>query len=220
MKDPVCGMTVKEPPAISTLWKNQTYGFCNPGCLSRFKANPSQYLSGDLAQQPMVRDSEGSKIKTFLPLIIVFSIILASSLGAEVYFKAWSNMRFMQNFMASFFIVFSAMKLINWKGFAEAYQTYDILAKRIRAYALAYPMIELFLGLAYLLRWNLPLTNLITAVIMGISTIGVAQALHKKQKFQCACLGVVFKIPMTKVTLMEDILMGVMALLMLFAHPS
>lgn len=93
---------------------------------------------------------------------------------------------------------------------------YDILAKRSIIYSYLYPLIELNLGFAYLFRWNQSVTNLITVIVMSISTIGVAQALRKDQKFQCACLGVVFKIPITKVTLIEDVLMGVMALFMLF----
>lgn len=204
LKDPVCGMEVKEPPRISMLWKNQTYGFCNPRCLELFKVNPEKYV--------------GSKLQTFMPLIVVFAIILLFSFGAEIYFRSWELVRFMQNFMVAFFIVFSAMKFLNWKGFAEAYQTYDLVAKKSKAYSYAYPLIELALGLAYLFRWNPTLTNLITVIVMTISAAGVAQALRKNQKFQCACLGVVFKIPMTKITLMEDVLMGGMALAMLLAH--
>ena len=34
----------------------------------------------------------------------------------------------------------------------------------------------------------------------------------------CACLGVVFKIPMTYVTLTEDLLMGTMAFVMLIKY--
>ncbi len=212
MKDPVCGMDVVEPPKISTVWNNQTYGFCNPGCLNKFKANPEKYLSGS---KESVKAKQEEKIKTFLPLIIVAFIILSFSLGVEFFNQNWHSIRFMQNFMASFFIVFAAMKLLNWKGFAEAYQTYDILAKRSMAYSYAYPFIEMGLGLAYLLRLNQPVTNLITVIVMAVSSVGVAQALRKNQKFQCACLGVVFKIPMTKVTLIEDVLMGIMALVML-----
>ncbi len=214
MKDPVCGMDVSEPPKISTVWNNQTFGFCNPGCLTKFTANPEKYLSDSASKEGMEAKQE-SKIKTFLPLIIVFSIILGFSFGVEVFNQNWHSIRFMQNFMASFFMVFAAMKLLNWKGFAEAYQTYDILAKRSIIYSYAYPLIELGLGFAYLFKWTQSITNLITVIVMSISTIGVAQALRKNQKFQCACLGVVFKIPMTKVTLIEDILMGVMALIML-----
>ena len=50
---------------------------------------------------------------------------------------------------------------------------------------------------------------------MAISSIGVAIELSKKKEIMCACLGVVFKLPMTYVTLLEDLLMAAMALIML-----
>lgn len=214
MKDPVCGMDVAEPPKISTVWNNQTYGFCNPGCLTKFKANPEKYIA-DGGDKESMEPNQAEKFKNFLPLIVVFSMILAFSFGVEIYNRSWHTVRFMQNFMASFFIIFAGMKLLNWKGFAEAYRTYDIVAKRSIVYSYIYPLIELGLGLAYLYRFHQPLTNLMTVIVMAVSSVGVAQALSKNQKFQCACLGVVFKIPMTKVTLIEDVLMGVMALVML-----
>jgi hypothetical protein len=53
---------------------------------------------------------------------------------------------------------------------------------------------------------------------MIISSIGVAQKLVVREIFICACLGAVFKIPMTWVTLLEDVLMGGMAFIMLFFY--
>lgn len=212
MVDPICGMAVAEPPPIFTVWKDQIYGFCSSSCLSRFQTNPEKYLSRGMDSGPY---RNVSKIKSFLPLIIVFVIILGASAGAEIYFQSWNHLRFMENFMAAFFIVFSAMKLFNWKGFAEAYQTYDLLAKRSRTYSYLYPFIELFLGLSYLFRWNLNVINLITVIVMAMSAAGVGRALYRNQKLQCACLGVIFQIPMTQVTLLEDVLMGLMALAML-----
>ncbi len=45
--DPVCGMTVApESAAGSTEYHGQTYYFCNPRCLERFKADPQHYLGG------------------------------------------------------------------------------------------------------------------------------------------------------------------------------
>jgi len=38
-------------------------------------------------------------------------------------------MRWMNHFMAGFFLVFSFFKLLNLKGFAESYSMYDIVAK-------------------------------------------------------------------------------------------
>ena len=71
--------------------------------------------------------------------------------------------------------------MIDLPGFAEGYATYDIIAKRSRAYALCYPFIELILGIAYLANIALTFTNLVTLLIMAISSIGVSQALIKKR---------------------------------------
>lgn len=211
MQDPVCGMEVSEPPVISLSLNHQTYGFCNLSCREKFKANPSAYLNSKHHFQQM----DETRLRDFLPLVIVFAVILIFSFGTELYCRNWELMRWMRNFMASFFLIFGSLKLLNWSGFVEAYQTYDILAKRSVLYARAYPFIELGLGLAYLFKQDLAVVNIVTLIVMSLSSVGVAQALLKKQKIQCACLGVIFKIPMTKITLLEDILMGVMALIML-----
>jgi Cu+-exporting ATPase len=44
--DPVCGMTVQpEKAAASHHHEGKTYYFCSPGCATKFRDNPSQYLS-------------------------------------------------------------------------------------------------------------------------------------------------------------------------------
>lgn len=153
--------------------------------------------------------------KDFLPLIIIFLIIISFTLIRQWY-MGWNFHNAMYDFMAAFFIIFGSFKIINWSGFADAYAIYDIIAKRSKAYAYIYPLIELFLGITYLIRWNLFVINIITLLVMIISSIGVAIELSKKRAIPCACLGVVFKLPMTYVTLTEDLLMAVMALIMLF----
>jgi len=43
--DPVCGMTVKEEEAKGSLdYNGQTYYFCNPACLEKFKETPGKFL--------------------------------------------------------------------------------------------------------------------------------------------------------------------------------
>ena len=78
-----------------------------------------------------------------------------------------------------------------------------------------YPFIELGLGVAYLTGLLPIVTNAITLVIMLIGILGVSQALLAKRKIQCACLGTVFNLPMSKVTFIEDGLMAIMAGVML-----
>lgn len=154
-------------------------------------------------------------MKKFLPLIIIFTIIILYTLIMLEYRGSWDSLYVMRHFEGAFFLVFGAFKVIKWKGFVTAYRSYDIIAKRSQWYAYAYPVIEILLGLAYLNAVYLLQTAVVTLVIMVISTVGVAEALAHKKQIPCACLGAVFKIPMTVVTLIEDLLMSVMALLMI-----
>jgi hypothetical protein len=90
------------------------------------------------------------------------------------------------------------------------------VAKKFRAYAYLYPFIELGLGLAYLSFSHPVATYIITILVMGVGTIGVIRALKRGLDVRCACMGTVLDVPLSTVTLSEDIAMGVMACLMLF----
>ena len=124
-------------------------------------------------------------------------------------------MAFMAHFMAGFFLVFSFFKLLDLSGFAKSYAGYDLLAMRMPAYGYVYPFIELGLGIAYLVAPHEALTSMATIVVMGLSAIGVLRAVLNKQRIQCACLGTVFNLPMSTVTIVEDLLMVAMAVAML-----
>lgn len=153
---------------------------------------------------------------SYMPLYVIIGIITVASLA--VTFRGDGSLpTFLSSFMAGFFLVFSGFKLIDLKGFAEGYSTYDLLAKRVYSYGYMYPFIELALGLLYIIGWNPFLTNIATFVLMTFSGIGVAVKLLRHEKFQCACLGTFLKVPLTKVTLIEDFGMGLMALYMLLS---
>ncbi len=157
-------------------------------------------------------------LRDFLPLIIIFTAIIIFTLIRQYMAGSWHLLNAMNDFMAGFFLIFGAFKIINWHHFAEAYATYDLVAARSTIYAYAYPLIELALGFAYLFRLYPIATNLITFIVMVFSGCGVAIELMKQRSIVCACLGVVFKIPMTYVTLFEDVLMAGMALGMLLHY--
>jgi hypothetical protein len=52
---------------------------------------------------------------------------------------------------------------------------------------------------------------------MSVSLVGVVQSVLNKQKIRCACLGTVFNLPMSTVTIIEDSLMIAMSAGMLLA---
>jgi len=163
------------------------------------------------------QSSQQDDSQSLQPLFIIVSYIIGGVLIRALISGDYSPHVLMGNFMGGFFILFSLFKMIDLKGFAEGFSTYDIVAKKSRAYALAYPFMELFLGVAYVGGMYPEVTNVLTIVLMAIGTIGVAKALAEKRIIQCACLGTALKLPMTKVTLAEDIVMGIMAVLMLLS---
>ena len=153
---------------------------------------------------------------TYKPLLLIFLFIAATTAIVSIDNGKIDVMLWMQYFMAGFFIVFSFFKFLNLTGFAESYAMYDILAKRVKVYGLVYPFIELILGVAYLTGFEPTITYIATICIMGFSSIGVIQSVLDKKKIRCACLGAVFNLPMSMVTIIGNLIMVLMALIMLW----
>lgn len=156
------------------------------------------------------------KKESLYPLILIVAYITGVVLLIEAVSGTFFLHRAMRHFMAGFFLVFSFFKFLDLRGFADAYRTYDVVAKKAPVWGGVYPFVELALGIAYLVRWNLTLTNVVTLAVMLVSSVGVFKALLNKRTIRCACLGTVLNLPMTTVTLVEDLGMAAMAAVMLF----
>lgn len=160
-------------------------------------------------------DETKSWIETYKPLLLIFGYIVAVTILIEVINGAFIWTRWMEHFMGGFFLVFSFFKLLNLKGFAESYSMYDIVAKKWCGWGYAYAFTELALGVAFLTGFNPLLTNAVTFIVMSVSIVGVLQSVLSKRRIKCACLGDVFNLPMTTITVIEDALMIGMSVIML-----
>ena len=191
---------------------------------------PNQVLNVPVAQSipaqvaPEIIASEIAAISwlaTYSPLLLIIAYILGASVLVQVGMSGLNGvagvnaMETMRYFMAGFFLVFSFFKLLDIHAFADAYSGYDLLARRWRGWGLIYPFVELGLGIAYLANLNPLLTHWATIIVMGFSAIGVIKAVASKTQIRCACLGTVFKLPMSTVTIVEDVGMVLMASSML-----
>lgn len=152
-------------------------------------------------------------IKKYYPLIAMITIVVAITLGVQYVAPIDNPMRY---FMAAFFAVFGVLKVARIKSFAMAYSKYDLVAAHSRLYAHIYPFLEIAFAVAYFVNWQPQITNWVVLIVMIISALGVLNKLVKREKIQCACLGTVFKLPMTWVTLVEDLAMAAMAAMLLF----
>jgi len=231
-KDPVCGMTVDPARAAATrVHAGATYHFCSVGCAKRFEADPAAFLpkagglpmsSGAMTNQadhemPAMEDKGW---RAYTPLLVVFLLLLAAvaalawhDLHTGVRTTSWTKA--VTRFMAGFFLVFAGFKLMDLRGFADGYSTYDLLASRVRPYAFAYPFVELAFGLLMLAGVGGVALLWAEVAVMAFSGVGVAIKLARKEPFQCACLGTFLKVPLTKVTLVEDFGMAALAVVLL-----
>ncbi|MCW5518723.1 heavy-metal-associated domain-containing protein [Aureitalea sp. L0-47] len=173
----------------------------------------SIHESGNL----MSSGEETSKLKQLRPLFLIFVYLVVSVL--LLHYKNLSLDAVMLDFMGLFFVVFSFFKVLDLKGFPSSFGMYDPLAKLVPVYGWIYPFIEIILGLMFLLRFEVGIALIITIVILGITTIGVTRTLLNKKKIKCACLGTALKLPMTEATFIENAVMIVMAVIMLFKTP-
>jgi cation transport ATPase len=153
--------------------------------------------------------------ESLYPLFLIVGFIAGVTALVAYSTSTWAAEPVMRNFMAGFFIVFAFFKLLDPPGFVSAYRDYDLIARKIPAWGWAYPFVELALGVAYLLAFAPLATNAVTLVLMLVGAAGVLKALLDKRTIRCACLGTALNLPMTKVTLVEDLTMAAMAAAML-----
>ena len=149
--------------------------------------------------------------KNYLPLIAVISLIgiaAGISSGGDVD-------TLMLHGMIGFFLVFGSFKLIDLKGFADGYATYDLLAMRWRSYGYLYPFLEIAFGFAMLAGFHPNWLLWTEAALMIFSGIGVVIAMKKQTDIQCVCLGTILKVPLTFISLIENFGMAILAILLI-----
>lgn len=156
----------------------------------------------------------------YYPLFLIAGFITVVSFLTSFYLgiyemKHFQAKIFLHNFMTGFFLVFSFFKLLDVKAFAESFQMYDLLAAKVPVYGKIYPFVELALGLLCLIHFQEKYVYIADIIIMGFGALGVIQSVVDKRKIKCACLGTVFNLPMSTVTIIENSLMVIIGIILL-----
>jgi len=170
----------------------------------------TKYQISEIVTHEKTTDKQ-SWLTTYKPVLLILVYILLVTITIEISTGQFELMRWMNHFMAGFFLTFSFFKFLNLKEFKESYAMYDIVAKKIPVWGFVYVFVELGLGFAYLTEFNSLITNLITSIVMSVSIVGVLQSVLNKRAIRCACLGTVFNLPMSTITIIEDGLMILMS---------
>ena len=156
----------------------------------------------------------------YYPLFLIAGFITMVSFLTAFHLGIYEMKHFqlrmlLHNFMTGFFLVFSFFKLLDVKAFAESFQMYDLLAAKVPVYGKIYPFIELTLGILCLIHFQEKYVYIADIIIMGFGALGVIQSVVDKRKIRCACLGSVFNLPMSTVTIIENSLMVLIGIILL-----
>lgn len=176
---------------------------------SRHQASPHHEMS---MVQPEASKREYQKLGGVFGVIVLAATIMSFVLGFD--WQIWFEW-----FMGGFFIIFGSFKLIGYEMFIMMFPEYDPIAKRSKLYTYVYPFVELFLGFLYVANLLPLFRDIVTFVIFSISAYGVLQYTSKNPKgIQCACLGNIIKLPLSTVSLIEDVLMAAMSGIMIISY--
>lgn len=154
-------------------------------------------------------------LQKYWPLFALIIVAIVEAFAIEGKTQSLTMTSFMHNFMGFFLSQFALLKIFHPKKFAEGFQKYDLIAAKSRFYALCYPLIELSLGLGYLAFFFPIFLYIMTILILGIGTFGVIKALIAGLDVRCACMGTVLDVPLSTVTLTENLGMIAMATILL-----
>ena len=151
------------------------------------------------------------KLALYRPLVVIVfvSALCAAALSVQ------GNIPVMRGMMGMFLVFLAVLKLFDLQGFAAGFAGYDVLAAKVRVYALAYPFLELALGLLWLSGMFVRETSIATIAVMAISNIGVMKVMRSGQAVKCACVGTGFNLPVGCVTFAENTAMLAMAVVTL-----
>ena len=150
---------------------------------------------------------------SLLLIVVMFSACYAVNYGymhlqddSEI-----DNKELMNRVMGTIFIVFGLLKVVNLKGFAKIFAKYDLVSKHLSFYGYMYPFIEILLGVSFFYKDYRMKSYVITIILMIVSLVGVFLSMGKGVSLRCGCLGSFFHIPLSYVTISENIAMLAMS---------
>ncbi len=154
-------------------------------------------------------------------ILIITLIILAFLKG--YYFPITQSYAtdVMINSMAAFFGVFGIFQLLAYQEFVNVFPKYDPIAKVVPGYARIYPILSVTIGVLYFLNLFSPWRDILVAIITTIAFIGISVTIYsdkKKERVHCVCLGNAIKLPISTITVLENLVMSVMSIIIIINY--
>lgn len=169
----------------------------------------NKYLVKVLAGCPIFDIENVSFFKKYFPILFFLTLtFMLSILISCVY-----SISFMNLFMGIFLLTIGLLKFYDLKSFQEMVVKYDILADKLKIYKILYPFLEVLFGIYFLAGFGY-WASFLVIIIYSVQTIGIVKILKNNEYFTCACLGGLYNVPLSWITVFENMLMVMMSLYM------
>ena len=152
---------------------------------------------------------------TYQPVIALFSagFLMALAIESSTALELMPG-RILTTFIAVSMCLLAIQKLRDLYSFTNQFITYDLLAFRHTYYAYLYPFLELFAGIGMLAGVYPYITAPIALFIGSIGSISVIKAVYiNKRELKCACVGGDSNVPLGVISLTENIMMVLIAII-------
>ena len=187
------------------------------------KTTPQTFINGQrIGGHDDLRRYLGLKVRdpnatSYVPVLAVFAVAALLALAISwLTFLPLLSLVTIERFVAIAMMLLAMLKLQDVDRFATMFLNYDLLARRLPPYGLAYPFLELGAGVLMLTRSFDWLSVPVALFIGGVGAVSVFKAVYlDKRELKCACVGGGSNVPLGFVSLTENLMMIAMALWML-----
>ena len=155
---------------------------------------------------------------TYRPIIAIFATAAFLALSFMIIdTNLFQLVRFFELFISISMVLLGLQKLQDIDRFATMFLNYDLLAQRWVRYGYIYPFIEIGAGFLMMTGSIVLFASPIIFIAASIGAVSVFKAVYiDKRDLKCACVGGDSKVPLGFVSLLENLMMMLMASWMLF----
>lgn len=153
---------------------------------------------------------------SYRPVLAVFAMTALMALAAsQAAYGTPLTMRAGEWFVAFSMCVLALLKLQDIERFSTMFLNYDLLARRWVPYGYVYPFAEGLAGVLMTARVLDVVSVPVALVIGGIGAASVVKAVYiDKRSLKCACVGGSSTVPLSFLSLTENVMMVAMAVWM------
>jgi glutaredoxin len=151
--------------------------------------------------------------KTYTPVIAIFASAALMALGMSwTMYGTLLTVQTAEWLIAISMCLLAVQKLRDLDSFTNTFLGYDLLARRHVRYAYIYPFAELLAGVLMIAGALMWFAAPLALFIGAIGAVSVYRAVYvEKRDLKCACVGGNSNVPLGFVSLLENVMMVVMA---------